>query len=138
VSNAKLSRGQVQLTLKVSPAEMQAIDNAVRALNTTRSAIVRYMLDPVFRGYSVVAAENPSQFATQKPVHREPPQRNTLRYDPREYMRLWHEGQAKARARRANAVQTAYVAAGGDPQRLPGYISASDTDKPKPSRLLKE
>lgn len=92
---ATKKRPHEPLSIRLSPAEHQAINAACEHLRFTKAGLVRHMLEPVFQGYSSETPQSASQFATTLPEQKPVPKPNALRYDPREYMRLWNINQLR-------------------------------------------
>lgn len=77
------------IAFRVSPEEFRAIDAACAQLRFTRSALIRHTLAEVIRVFNSAVPVDRSSFATVLPAPAAVPKPNALRYDPREYRRLW-------------------------------------------------
>jgi hypothetical protein len=106
----------VHVTVPLSPVEHRALKTACEVLGYSMAALSRYALSEILAPYlgaapSVLLGE-PSAIGVPLPPPPHPPRPNGLRYDPREYRRLWHA--EKLRTQTENAAK-----AGIEPSRPP-------------------
>ena len=112
----------VHVTVPLSPVEHRALKTACEVLGYSMAALSRYALSEILAPYlgaapSVLVGE-PSAIGLPLPLPPQAPRPNGLRYDPREYRRLWHA--EKLRMQTENAAK-----AGMEPLRRPRDAGAS-------------
>ena len=84
----------VHVTVPLSPAEHRALKTACEVLGYSMAALSRYALSEILAPYLATAPcalfGEPSPIGVPLPLPPQAPRPNGLRYDPREYRRLWH------------------------------------------------
>ncbi len=109
---------RVNLTVPLSPAEHRALKTACEVLGYSMAALARYALAEILAPYYGAEAAAPSAFGLPLPPPPQAPRPNGLRYDPREYRRLWHSERLRKQADNA-------ATAGREPSHPPRDTEAS-------------
>ncbi len=100
----------VHVTVPLSPVEHRALKTACEVLGYSMAALSRYALSEILAPYLGAAPAAlygaPSAIGVPLPLAPQAPRPNGLRYDPREYRRLWYADKLRTQTENAAKAST--------------------------------